>query len=81
MPSPDPVGELVLLARAAADAGLDWRTRLRQEWLPHAVATTPHATLATAVAEWSDEAPDAGGDLRGRLETAVVAAMADKGYD
>ena len=81
MPSPDPVGELVLIARAAADAGLDWHTRLRREWLPRAVATTPQAVLEAAVAEWSDEAPDGGADLGGRLETAVVAAMAEKGYD
>ncbi|MDD5562702.1 MAG: hypothetical protein PHQ91_03230 [Thermoanaerobaculaceae bacterium] len=81
MPSPDPVGELVLLARAAADAGLDWQARLRQEWLPRTVATTPRTALEAAVAEWSDEAPDAGGGLGGRLETAVVAAMAEQGYD
>jgi|NGEPerStandDraft_6_1074524.scaffolds.fasta_scaffold125822_2 hypothetical protein len=81
MPSPDPVGELVLIARAAADAGLDWQTRLRQEWLPRAVARTPRAVLEAAVADWSDEAPAAGADLGGRLETAVVAAMAEKGYD
>jgi hypothetical protein len=81
MPALDPVGELVLIARAAADAGLDWQTRLRQEWLPRAVAATPRAVLEAAVADWSDEASDAGADLGGRLETAVVAAMAEKGYD
>jgi hypothetical protein len=81
MPSLDPIGELVLLAREAADAGLDWHARLRQEWLPRAVATTPHAVLEAAVAEWSDEAPGAGADLGGRLETAVLAAMVEKGYD
>jgi hypothetical protein len=81
MPSPDPVGELVLLARAAADAGLDWQTRLRREWLPRTVAATPRAVLAAALEDWSDDAPDAGADLGGRLETAVVAAMAEKGYD
>ena len=81
MPTPDPIGELVLLTSAAADAGLDWQTRLRQEWLPRAVATTPQAVLEAAVAEWSDEAPEAGADLGGRLEAAVVAAMVEKGYD
>lgn len=81
MSVPDPVGELVLLTRAAADAGLDWRTRLREEWLPRTVAATPRPILATALARWSDEAPDVGGDLGGRLETAVVAAMAEQGYD
>lgn len=81
MRTPDPVGELVLLARAAAEAGADWRGRLRREWLPRVVSNTPEATLVAALAEWFEETPDAGTDLSGKLESAVVGAMAEQGYD
>jgi len=33
----DPLGDLLFLARAGADAGEDWRNRLRHEWAPAAV--------------------------------------------
>jgi hypothetical protein len=81
MSEPDPIGELVLLARGAADAGTDWRGRLRREWLPRAVAVTPRAVLVAALAEWFEEAPPAGADLAAQLESAVLAAMAEQGYD
>jgi hypothetical protein len=80
MSARDPVGELLLLARSAADAGADWRSRLRKEWLPHTVAATPRGVLVAALAEWSDETPDAGADLAGQLESAVLSAMAEQGY-
>jgi hypothetical protein len=81
MSAPDPVGELVLLARGAAEAGADWRARLRREWLPRTVSRTPRAVLVAALAEWFEEAPEAGADLSGQLESAVVGAMAEQGYD
>ena len=80
MSAPDPVGDLLLLARTAADAGADWRTRLRKEWLPQTVARTPRGVLVAALAEWMAEAPEMGIDLRAQLESVVLAAMAEQGY-
>ena len=76
MSQPDPIGDLVLLAQGAADAGEDWRSRLRREWLPRTVATTPHAFLVAALAEWFEDAPPSGADVAGHLESAVLAAIA-----
>ena len=81
MAADDPIGELVLLARSAADAGIDWRGRLRREWIAQAVAATPREALASALAEWTEEAPPGDADLAGRLEDAVLGAMAEQGYD
>jgi hypothetical protein len=81
MSPPDPVGELLLLARGAAEAGEDWRGRLRREWLPRTVATTPRAVLVDALAEWFDEVPEPGAELTAQLESVVLFAMADEGYD
>ncbi len=80
MSARDPVGELVLLARGAAEAGVDWHARLRREWLPHTLATTPRTALAAALAEWSGETPAGEAELAGELEAAVVSAMAEQGY-
>ena len=81
MPALDPVGDLVLLGRAAAESGEDWRSRLRREWLPRTLATTPRATLIAALSEWSAEPPLPGADLAAALESAVLDALADQGYD
>jgi hypothetical protein len=81
MPAHDPVGDLVLLVRAAAESGEDWRARLHREWLPRTVATTPRAALIAALSEWSAEPPSPGADLAAMLESAVLDAMADQGYD
>jgi hypothetical protein len=80
MDTSDPIGELALLARAAAEAGKDWRSLLRREWLPRTVASTPRAVLVEALAEWFEEVPPPGTDLCAQLESAVLAAMADQGY-
>jgi hypothetical protein len=80
MSAQDPVGDLVLLARGAAEAGTDWRLRLHREWLPRAVAATPRGVLVAALAECLDEAPDADADISAQLEAAVLAAMAEQGY-
>jgi len=81
MSAQDPVGELVLLARGAAEAGADWRSRLRREWLPRAVAATPRGVLVAALAEWLETAPEAGADISAQLESVVLAAMSEQGYD
>jgi hypothetical protein len=81
MSPPDPVGELILLTRGAAEAGEDWRGRLRREWLPRTVATTPRALLVDALAEWFDEVPAPDAEISAQLESVVMFAMADEGYD
>ena len=81
MPAQDPVGDLVLLARAAAEGGEDWRGRLRREWLPRTLATTPRAALIAALAEWAEESPAPDADLAAMLESAVLDAMAEQGFD
>jgi len=81
MPALDPVGDLVLLARAAAEGGEDWRGRLRREWLPRTLAKTPRAALIAALTEWSPEAPTPGAELAATLESAVLDAMAEQGFD
>jgi hypothetical protein len=77
----DPVGELVQLARAAAEAGVDWRSRLREVWLPATVAHTPRAALAAALSEWDPHLAVLDADLAAELESAVLAFMAEEGYD
>ena len=81
MPTPDPIGDLVLLARSAAEAGVDWRTRLTREWLPKAMEATPRAALLSALGAWQSEPLDAASDVAGRLESVVLAALAEQGYD
>ena len=81
MSARDPVGELVLLARGAAEAGVDWHARLRREWLPNALASVPRTAMIAALAEWSGEEPASGAELAAEVEAAVVAAMAEQGYD
>jgi hypothetical protein len=76
----DPIGELVFLARAAAEAGRDWHARLHREWLPRTIAGRPRASLAAALAEWQGEAPELDADLTDAVESAVVAALAQQGY-
>jgi hypothetical protein len=81
MSAPDPIGELVLLARSAADAGVEWRGRLRRDWIPRTVAAVPPELLASALAEWFDQAQPGDADVAGQLEAAVLGAMAEQGYD
>jgi glycosyltransferase A (GT-A) superfamily protein (DUF2064 family) len=81
MSGPDPVGELVLLARAAAEAGEDWRGRLQREWLPRTLTTASRAALVDALAEWFDDVATADAELAAQLESVVMFAMADEGYN
>ena len=76
----DPVAELVFLARAAAEAGEDWRRRLHREWLPRTVEHQPWHRLAAALAEWQGETPVPEGDLSSAIEAAVIEALAEEGY-
>lgn len=76
----DPIAELVLLARAAAEAGQDWRNRLHREWLPRAVAARSRVAMAAALAEWQGDAPELEADLGDAVENAVIEALAQEGY-
>lgn len=79
MTANDPVGELVLLCRAAAEAGEDWRRRLREDWVPRVVADLPPAAVRAALYDWEgDEAVE---DVADSLEAAVISALARDGFD
>jgi hypothetical protein len=80
MEQDDPIAELVFLARAAAEAGLDWHERLHHEWLPRTVKSRQRASLAAALAEWQGETPTLDADLTDAVESAVVDALAQEGY-
>jgi hypothetical protein len=80
MQQDDPIGELVFLCRAAAEAGLDWRGRLLGEWLPRIVSKRSGTDLAGALTEWQGETPEPGTDLSRALESAVLEALAREGY-
>ncbi len=77
----DPVGDLVLLARSAAEAGVDWHARLNRDWIPRAIAATPRPAMLSVLGEWLGEPLDDASDVAGRLEAAVLAALAEQGYD
>jgi len=79
MPANDPVAELVLLCRAAAEAGEDWRRRLREDWVPRVTTELPPATIRAALYEW--EGDEAAEDVAGSLEAAVISALARDGFD
>lgn len=66
----DVLEELLLLCRAAAEAGQDWRRRLTREWLPQTLATG-EARLRHALLSWRGHAPES----REALEAAVLAAL------
>jgi hypothetical protein len=76
----DLVGDLALLCRAAAEAGEDWRARLEEEWVPRALAGQSPARIEAALASWF-EGGARPADPAAAVEAAVVAAMADDGYD
>jgi len=80
MSQADPIADLVLLTRAAADAGEDWRGRLRREWLPALVASHSRAELETALSDWQSPHLKAGGTLEDVIESAVIEALAEDGY-
>lgn len=76
----DPVGELILLCKAAAEAGQDWRGRLRSEWVPRLLAGVSARVLGEALHGWTaDEA--LAGDMGSAIERAVTEAMGEDGYD
>jgi len=77
----NPVESLVALARAAADAGIDWRARLGDEWIPATLAREGAARVESALTEWldGDEAPP--GDLAETLARVVDEALSSQGVD
>ena len=78
---PDPLGDLTALARAAAEAGLDWRSRLRSQWLPELVRRYPEAVLRRAIAEAGGRPPDLESPVQDAVEAAIVAMLVEAGYD
>ncbi len=80
MEQDDPIAELVMLARAAAEAGQDWHERLHREWLPRTLEGRHRATVAAALAEWQGEAPELEASLGSAVESAVIEALAMEGY-
>lgn len=77
----NPVESLVALARAAADAGVDWRARLADEWIPATLAQEGAPRVESALAEWldGDEVPP--GDLGEALALVVEEALGAQGID
>jgi len=75
----DPVAELVLLCRAAAEADEDWRSRLHDVWVPGVVGRLSPVAVRSALSEW--EGDEAAEDVAGALEAAVVSALAADGID
>lgn len=79
MTASDPIGSLLFLARAAADAGEDWRARLRFEWAPDAVRSQPaslrHALLERGVTDEDLE------DLSAAVVRAVEEELDEAGVD
>jgi hypothetical protein len=80
MSQADPIADLVQLTRAAADAGEDWRGRLRRDWLPALVASRSPAELEASLSEWQGPHVDSGGSLTDAIESAVTEALAEIGY-
>jgi len=75
----DPIADLVLLCRGAAEAGESWRERLRAQWIPRLLAERSPVELAAALADWLPG--EMAGESSAAIERAVVEAMADDGYN
>jgi hypothetical protein len=80
MSQADPIADLVLLTRAAADAGEDWRGRLSGDWLPRLVRSHSRAELLSALAEWQGVPLETGASLDTAIESAVIEALAEQGH-
>lgn len=72
--------ELLLLCRAAAEAGEDWRGRLEREWLPQLLAAREGQLRADLLA-WTGHAAPSSEALARQVVAALADAMADAGYD
>jgi len=72
------IDELVFLARAAAEAGRDWRAQV-EEMVPPLVASE-RARIRHALHALGEEAPEADGALIAAVVNAVAEALAEAGY-
>ncbi len=72
--------ELLLLCRAAAEAGEDWRARLEREWLPQLLAAR-EGQLRADLLVWTGRAAPSSEALTKEVIAALADAMADAGYD
>lgn len=75
----DVLEELLLLCRAAAEAGEDWRARLEQEWLPQLLAKDEE-NLRRAVLAWTGRMPSHGEALASEALEVLTEAMDQAGY-
>lgn len=75
----DVLEELLLLCRAAAEAGEDWRRRLEREWLPQVLATQ-RDQLAHAIASWSGRGVSGDDAMKAAALTLIAEAMEDARY-
>lgn len=72
--------ELLLLCRAAAEAGEDWRGCLEREWLPQLLAAQEGRLRADLLA-WTGHAAPSSQALAKEVVAALADAMADVGYE
>ncbi|MFN3412534.1 MAG: hypothetical protein ACK42L_00535 [Thermoanaerobaculum sp.] len=75
----DVLEELLLLCRAAAEAGEDWRRRLEREWLPQVLAKQ-RGQLAQAIASWSGRGVSNDDAMKATAVTLIAEAMEDARY-
>ncbi|MCX7894704.1 MAG: hypothetical protein N2447_01950 [Thermoanaerobaculum sp.] len=71
--------ELLLLCRAAAEAGEDWRQRLRRQWLPQLLARQEEE-LRQGLWQWKGSAPENPEALEEAVVAALDEAMDEAGY-
>jgi len=71
---------LIHLAQAAAEAGEDWLTLLRRQWIPAWIREYPRAALVESIGEWGVRSPTPEEDMAAAMEAAVLAALAEAGY-
>jgi hypothetical protein len=71
--------ELLLLCRAAAEAGEDWRRQLERRWLPQ-LLRQQEPQLRAALLDWTGKAPASPEALLHEALLAVVEAMEQAGY-
>lgn len=71
--------ELLLLCRAAAEAGEDWQARLKQEWLPQILAEN-EKNLRLALLAWTGHSPSSPQNLASETLQVLTEAMSQAGY-
>lgn len=78
MASGNLIDDLVFLARAAAEAGRDWRAQM-EEMVPPLVAAEP-GRLRHSLHALGEEAPEGDAELGAAVINAVAEALAEVGY-